>query len=752
MGWAIENPEADEGVINFRLSRPAGAAILGPRAEEDADSLSWLSSRACAMPLKLWAESNSQAESQVWWSWLLYILLAPCPQHLLAVGVQVTFLVFLGLRNLSCTIFATKQALPGLAASHRQFKIICSSYFTATAAVTVLVSLAHSIAAVWRVVLWISKGENYFFEALYPGYSAINAVTWVSFALALAYEKRHGAPVHSSALRVWWAVTFILSALQSFAVILRLVVGTEDHADASVKVDDWLLVLTFPATAFLLIVSLRGTTGISTVGSSDGLTEPLLNGHLRSSGVEALPKEGNTSAPESTYAQAGFFSKALWLWMNPVLQRGYKAPLQLNDIPLLAPEDRAARLFTLLESCFPKELGRNAVGKTLLQCFWKKLLVNGLLMLTRVAVMYIGPILITRFVDFASGSRQQIYKGYLLVLILLAAKCTEVLASHQYNFRSQRLGMVVRSSMITTIYRKGLRLSIAGRQAHGIGQIVNYMTVDVQQLSDSVVQLHNLWAVPVQVLVAVIILFQVVGASMFAGLATMIVFVALSVTTTRRQKFCQGHIMKHRDLRMKATTEVLNCMKIIKLQAWEEHFRKRVEACRSNEYEWLINLMYAMGKNILVLWNSASIVSVVTFTCAALTGFELTPGRVFTATATFKILQEAVRLFPQALIAISQAVVSLDRLDKFMQSEELDAATVTRVPQGTEFAIRVERGSFTWDAQLERPTLTDINIHIPAGSLVAVVGVVGSGKSSLLSSFLGEMVKLGGKVLPHLLV
>jgi ATP-binding cassette subfamily C (CFTR/MRP) protein 2 len=199
---------------------------------------------------------------------------------------------------------------------------------------------------------------------------------------------------------------------------------------------------------------------------------------------------------------------------------------------------------------------------------------------------------------------------------------------------------------------------------------------------------------------------------------------------------------------LKATSEVLNNMKIIKLHAWEEHFRQRVEGFRKSEYGWLVKYWVSLSGNIFSLWISPSLVSVVTFGTCMLLNVELTPGIVFTATATatFRILMEPVRLFPQALIAISQALVSLDRLDKFMMSRELDIGAVNRLPSGAERAVSVEKGSFTWDDESSVPSLSNVNIDVKPGSLVAIVGMVGSGKSSLLSSILGEMPKLSGTV------
>jgi len=60
----------------------------------------------------------------------------------------------------------------------------------------------------------------------------------------------------------------------------------------------------------------------------------------------------------------------------------------------------------------------------------------------------------------------------------------------------------------------------------------------------------------------------------------------------------------------------------------------------------------------------------------------------------------------------------------------------------------IENGNFCWDTteHIDRPILQNINFHVQQGQLVAIVGTVGSGKSSLLSALLGEMDKLSGKV------
>ncbi|GFZ21433.1 multidrug resistance-associated protein 3 [Actinidia rufa] len=130
-----------------------------------------------------------------------------------------------------------------------------------------------------------------------------------------------------------------------------------------------------------------------------------------------------------------------------------------------------------------------------------------------------------------------------------------------------------------------------------------------------------------------------------------------------------------------------------------------------------------------------------------LLGIPLESGKILSALATFRILQEPIYALPDTISMIAQTKVSLDRIATFLRLDDLQHDVIEKLPRGSsDAAIEIIGGNFSWDVSSANPTLKDININVSHGMRVAVCGTVGSGKSSLLSCILGEMPKISGTI------
>ena len=161
--------------------------------------------------------------------------------------------------------------------------------------------------------------------------------------------------------------------------------------------------------------------------------------------------------------------------------------------------------------------------------------------------------------------------------------------------------------------------------------------------------------------------------------------------------------MECKDTRMKATSEILRNMRILKLQGWEMKFLSKIIKLRENETNWLRKYVYTSAMTTFVFWGAPTFVAVVTFGACMLLGIPLESGKVLSALATFRVLQEPIYNLPDTISMVIQTKVSLDRISSFLCLEELQSNAVQRLPRrSSEVAVEVINGSFSWDCCLLR--------------------------------------------------
>ncbi|VAI82713.1 unnamed protein product [Triticum turgidum subsp. durum] len=451
------------------------------------------------------------------------------------------------------------------------------------------------------------------------------------------------------------------------------------------------------------------------------------------------------------FAKAGVFSKMSFWWLNPLMKVGYKKPLEDKDMPLLGATDRACNQYSMFMEKLngKKQSSSHATPSffwTIVSCHRRAISVSGFFALLRVLAVSTGPIILKAFINVSLGKGTFKHEGYVLAALLFICKCCESFSQRQWYFRTRRLGLQVRSLLSAAIYKKQQKLSNAAKMKHSSGNIMNYVIVDAFRIGESPYWFHQTWTTSVQLCISLAILYDAVGAAMISSLVVIILTILCNVPLARLQHKCKTKLMEAQDVRLKAMSESLVHMKILKLYAWEVHFKKVIEGLRKVEYKLLSAFQLMRAYNTFMFWSSPVLVSAATFLTCYLLKIPLDASNVFTFVATLRLVQEPIRLVPEVIAVVIQAKVAFTRISKFLDAPELNGQVRKKYFVGIDYPIEMNLCSFSWDEHTSKPTLKNINLIVKGGEKIAICGEVGSGKSTLLAAVLGEVPKTEGMI------
>ena len=461
---------------------------------------------------------------------------------------------------------------------------------------------------------------------------------------------------------------------------------------------------------------------------------------------------------ECPYEYADIFSVLTFSWMTPLMKYGYQVFLTQDDLFDLRRRDTTRTTSEALEHTWERELQKKkpSLWLALFKAFGGSYARGALVKAGSDCLAFVQPQLLRLLIGFIDSYRtdnpQPAVRGVAIAIMMFIVSVSQTMCLHQYFQRAFDTGMRVKSSLTAMIYSKALRLSSEGRATKTTGDIVNHMAVDQQRLSDLTQFGIQVLSAPFQITLAMVSLYQLVGPSMFAGIAVMILMVPLNGALARVMRNLQITQMRNKDARTRLMTEILNCVKSIKLYAWNSAFMNKLSHIR-NDLE--LNTLRKIGATQSVAnftWQSTPfLVSCSTFTVFVLTDSRpLTTDIVFPALTLFNLITFPLSIFPVVITSIIEATVAVKRLVEYFTAEELQSDAVTYEPSvshvGDESVI-VREASFTWNRYDQKIVLENIDFSARKGELSCIVGRVGAGKSSLLQAMLGDVWRMQGEVI-----
>uniref|UniRef100_A0A7N8WK24 ATP-binding cassette, sub-family C (CFTR/MRP), member 9 n=1 Tax=Mastacembelus armatus TaxID=205130 RepID=A0A7N8WK24_9TELE len=451
-------------------------------------------------------------------------------------------------------------------------------------------------------------------------------------------------------------------------------------------------------------------------------------------------------------------SKATYWWMNPLIIGAHKRPIELKKIGKLPIAMRALTNYLRLKDAYEDQRVKDpcrppSIWRSMYRAFGRPILLSSTFRYLADLLGFAGPLCILGIVKhlkdvyfgvhFMSSSMLLQNTSVLAVLLFLALVLQRTFLQASY-YVTIETGINLRGALLAMIYNKILRLSTSNMSMGEmtLGQINNLVAIETNQLMWFLFLCPNLWAMPVQIVMGVILLYYFLGFSALVGASVIVLLAPIQYLVATKLADTQKSTLEYSTDRLKKTTEILKGIKLLKLYAWENIFCDSVEETRGKELTSLKT--FALYTSISIFMNTAIPIAAVLVTFVMhhlIDKTDPSPSEAFAALALFHILVTPLFLLSTV---VRFAVKALVRLVCVKSCYCLNVLSALNGSSYFSVFVQVANGFFTWGSNLS--TLSDINIRIPTGQLTMIVGQVGCGKSSLLLAMLGEMQTIEGSV------
>lgn len=470
-------------------------------------------------------------------------------------------------------------------------------------------------------------------------------------------------------------------------------------------------------------------------------------------------KEVNNPNPRE---KANAISTLLFSYTIGMFKKGYGKELDVDDLynPLSADRsqylgDRLERKWdAILRKC-KKSNKRPSFLKALCATFWPEYLYLGfLLFFFDLILRLFQPLLLGALLDYfkpdTTTTKDQAlwYAGG-----VVAANVINAIAINQYVMGAFHYGMKIRASCCALIYRKALKLSRTALGETASGKIVNLLSNDVSRFDLVSIFINHMWAAPLTALGIMYFLYLNAGVAGLVGISPVFLVTPLQSYTGKLSAIYRKQTAQKTDERVRLMDEIISGVQVIKMYAWEKPFAKLIKFARKAELKIITKSSYVRGlfMTFNLFTTRAALFS--TLLTMALMKEPITASKVFVLMSYYNILAQTMStMFVRGISEVAELFVAVKRLEQFLMNDEYvvsDVPLLTTSNANKKITydrpdIIVKGLTAKWLATSSEDTLKDISFSVGPGELLAVIGPVGSGKSSLLETVLGELIIVSG--------
>ncbi|XP_066599672.1 ATP-binding cassette sub-family C member 10 isoform X2 [Prorops nasuta] len=475
------------------------------------------------------------------------------------------------------------------------------------------------------------------------------------------------------------------------------------------------------------------------------------------------------------------FSKLSFHWVSSLMEKGIKKQLHhcddLFDLPESVScnnicekvEDYLTQLPAIRNSDEVTFYSKNvSLLHFLHKCFGWQFYAVGILKFIADCASFMSPIVLNKLLGFIKDKNEPLLNGYLYAALIILSSLISAFCSTHFTFWMSIVGLKIRATIVSLVYRKILYSSNTQlNQQLNFGEIVNFMTTDNERIINSCPSFHTFWSIPFQLAVTLYLLHQQIGISFLAGVAFTIILIPINKLIANKIGRLSTKLMEYKDRRVRLMGEILRGITVIKLNVWEDHFLRNVLKIREKELKYLRGRKYLDALCVYFWATTPVLISIFTFSTFVLLGHEMDAKTVFTSMALLNMLIGPLNAFPWVLNGLTEAWVSIKRIQKMLDLPDMDISSFySEPPEGVDIffkdailsVVPVDEKQNTSEIIVAPSTFADnrslnnssdfmlhlINISVKKGQLIGIMGQVGSGKSLFLQCILGEIIKHSG--------
>ena len=359
--------------------------------------------------------------------------------------------------------------------------------------------------------------------------------------------------------------------------------------------------------------------------------------------------------------------------------------------------------------------------------------------------------------------------GYAMVAALVASEIIQYMLGQHQHFMNCNTGWKVSKVLTQMVFSKQLRHTPSTKQNFGTGEILHMIHSDTTKLIGFTWELATFLMLPVKIIYCSYFLAQLLGLSFLAGIAVFATGSVFSSQVMKKIQEARKNESKLGEERINITNESISNMKTLKFYQLTDIFKSQIEEknlAEQNHDDKMRYMHYMMGAIMTIFPSSMSNAS---FYMNVKLGRVIDLPTALTILMLFDTIRHPLGHFPWLWTEITDIKKSMKRLQKYFDSPELNIDNFLSVNECSDLSIEIKKSDFTWGMKVPKEeedekkdeekkmeeksepkkvsydsyvTLKEIELQVKKGEFVCIIGDVGSGKSSILSTIIGDLIPI----------